>query len=58
MTAQRLRLSVLADELHVEFYELFRHFCETCPHEIDDDLRVAPRWRGILQAFQEGRIVA
>lgn len=58
MTAQRVRLSALADELGVDFVELFRHLCAACPDEIADDLTVGGRWRGIFRAFQDGRIVA
>lgn len=49
MSAERIRLSALADEIGFDFSGLFRVFCKMAPDDVDNDLTVPARWREILK---------
>ena len=48
MSDNRVRLSVLADELGVDFGGLFGEFCRLFPGHIDSDITVPAAWSPLL----------
>lgn len=46
---ERVRVSVIADELGIDFVDLLRKFWEVCPRVVDDQMTVPAGWLRVLR---------